>query len=164
MSVFSSEFWRSLYFRAIGGQASEAAGPTGEMAAVITASSSVVATISFTQRTVTETGADTHDGAGPRKRRPEISQHTLDLIAEAQDAQKQRRRADQRNLRDTLRHLFGIKDEPPPAPPAPDPQPALQTFPALVPQPENQTARLEAEAAQKQKDEDDALILLLLAA
>jgi hypothetical protein len=159
---FSANYWRSRYFKALSGQASEAA--PGEMSAFITGSSSVIATLSALEQPAAVAQVDTHDGAGPRKRQPEISQHTLDLIAEAQDARKERRRADQRNLRDTLRHLFGIKDETPPVPPAPEPEPAAQPLQALVPQPEDQTARLEAEAADRQKDEDDAIILLLLAA
>jgi len=44
MSVFSSEFWRSLYFAGMGGQASTETEP-GQMSAVITGSSSLVATL-----------------------------------------------------------------------------------------------------------------------
>jgi hypothetical protein len=156
MSVFSSEFWRSLYFRAIGGQASEAAGPTGEMAAVITASSSLVATISFTQRTVTETGADTHDGIS---RTEQAMAEVLRTMARAQDNREKIRRADTNRLQDIIRRALGEKDPPKPKPTAPAPVEVVADRTAEI-----EAARLEAERLEQQKAEDDALIILLLAA
>lgn len=50
MSVFSSEFWRSLYFLGMGGQASVETEP-GQMAAILTGSGFLVATISGGEQT-----------------------------------------------------------------------------------------------------------------
>ena len=49
MSVFSSEFWRNLYFAGMGGQASTETEP-GQMAAILLGSASVIATISGGER------------------------------------------------------------------------------------------------------------------
>lgn len=69
-NIFSSRFWKALYFRAVGGQATDAETPSGdisarlagsgslygrmslvgEVAATMSASGSLVATLSITER------------------------------------------------------------------------------------------------------------------
>lgn len=158
-NVFSSEFWRSLYFRAMGGQASEAAAPTGEMSAVITGGAQVIATLSLSTRTATDF-VDTHDG----KRREVVDQNTLRALARAEEEAEQARRDKERKSKFDLRRILGrVLGEPEPETLKPVTKP-VEIAPAPEPEPES-PALVEAEAlALKQKEEDDALIILLLAA
>ncbi len=72
MSVFSSEFWRSLYFVGMGGQASTETEP-GQMAAILFGSASVIATISGGEREA-ETKTPRKGGKDDR-RRPIVPQY-----------------------------------------------------------------------------------------
>lgn len=68
MSVFSSEFWRSLYFLGMGGQASSTESPDGTIRARLTGSGSLIATLAGAESTVP---AQTRRGGkddGPRRR------------------------------------------------------------------------------------------------
>jgi len=158
-NIFQAEFWRALYFRAMGGQAS-AADPNAM-------SGSFAGSASFTGLLEAE-GApqqvdfvDTHDG---RKRQPEYDQDTLIALARAQDeADKARREKDRKSKFDLRRILGRVLGEPEPEAPEPI---VLPVAIVLAPEPEPFTIDADEAAAllAKQREDDDAIILLLLAA
>jgi hypothetical protein len=161
-NVFSSEFWRSLYFRAMGGQASEAASPTGEMSALLTGSSSFRATGELLRASVTIEVLDTHDG---RKRQPVYDQDTLIALARAEEEADKARREKERKSKFDLRRILGrVLGEPEPE--SPKPAPVVIAAPIVTPaEPVQDEAALDEAARLKaQKEDDDAIILLLLAA
>jgi hypothetical protein len=158
-NVFSSEFWRALYFRAMGGQAS-AADPNAM-------SGSFAGSASFTGLLEAE-GApqqvdlvDKHDG---RKRQPEYDQDTLIALARAEDEADKARREKERKSKFDLRRILGrVLGEPEPLPPKPI-APPVTIVPAPEPEPSTAEADKAAALALRQKEDDDAIILLLLAA
>lgn len=158
-NVFSSEFWRSLYFRATGGQPSDVEVPAGQMAAFLSGSSSLVGTLVAVGEPASQP-ADTHDGVGRK-----VGQKALEIISEAQDNRRKRERKDRESLASALRKAFGIREPEPEAPaPAPEPEPVLLEAVQAIDLAADEAALLEAARLKAQKDEDDALIILLLAA
>jgi hypothetical protein len=103
MSVFSSEFWRSLYFLGMGGQASVETEP-GQMAARLTGSGYMVATISGGERE-TETPVRRKGGKDDR-RRPIVPQYV--------EWTKERELAIARHEKALFAEL--LDEEPPPLP------------------------------------------------
>lgn len=158
-NIFQAEFWRALYFRAMGGQAS-AADPNAM-------SGSFAGSASFTGLLEAE-GApqqvdfvDTHDG---RKRQPEYDQDTLIALARAQDeADKARREKDRKSKFDLRRILGRVLGEPEPEAPEPIALPVAIVL-ASEPEPFTMDADEAAALLAKQREDDDAIILLLLAA
>ena len=182
-NIFSSRFWQALYFRAVGGQATDAGTPSGdisarlagsgslsgrmslvaEVSATMSASGSLVATLSITEAPPEQAPdlLDTHDG---RKRQPEYDQDTLIALARAQDeADKARREKDRKSKLDLRRILGRVLGEPEPEAPEPI---VLPVAIVLAPEPEPFTMDADEAAAllAKQREDDDAIILLLLAA
>lgn len=89
-NVFASEFWRSLYFVGMGGQAASVETPLGAMAAILMVSGSLVATLSGA--TVTVRQETRRGGKDDGRRRPkrktyvEWSEAALKEIAKRETA------------------------------------------------------------------------------
>jgi len=158
-NIFQAEFWKSLYFRAMGGQ--ETAADPNAMFGSFAGSASFTGLLEAEGAPQQVEAFDTHDG---RKRQPEYDQDTLIALARAQDeADKARREKDRKSKFDLRRILGRVLGEPEPEAPEPI---ALPVAIVLAPEPEPFTMDANEAAAllAKQKEEDDAIIILLLAA
>ena len=157
-NFFSAEFWKSLYFRAMGGQAT-AADPNAMFG-------SFAGSASFTGLLEAESApqqvdlVDTHDGVA---RQPVYDEATLRAAAKAEEEAEQARRDKERKSKFDLRRIIArALGEPDPEPPKPIAPPVATV---AAPEPQQAADLAEAEAlALKQKAEDNALIILLLAA
>lgn len=182
-NIFSSRFWKALYFRAVGGQATDAETPSGdisarlagsgslygrmslvgEVAATMSASGSLVATLSITEAPPEQALdlLDTHDGVA---RQPVYDEATLRAASKAEEEAEQAKRSKERkSKRDLQRIIARALGEPDPEATKPGKPPA-EIVPVLEAQPAS-LALVETDAlALKQKEEDNALIILLLAA
>lgn len=163
-NVFSSEFWRALYFRAMGGQ--ETAADPNAMFGSFAGSASFTGLLEAEGAPQQVDLVDTHDG---RKRQPVYDQDTLIALARAEEEADKARREKERKSKFDLRRILGRvlgEPEPEPLPPKPIAPPV-----AIVAAPEPQQAATSrndpqqaADLALRQKEDDDAIIILLLAA
>ena len=156
-NFFSAEFWKSLYFRAMGGQ--ETAADPNAMFGSFAGSSDFAASLPAVGQAQVDL-VDTHDGVA---RQPVYDEATLRAAAKAEEEAEQARRSKERKSKFDLRRIIArALGEPDPEPPKPIAPPVATV---AAPEPQQAADLAEAETlALKQKEEDNALIILLLAA
>jgi hypothetical protein len=156
-NFFSAEFWKSLYFRAMGGQ--ETAADPNAMFGSFAGSSDFAASLTAVGQAQVDL-VDTHDGVA---RQPVYDEATLRAAAKAEEEAEQARRSKERKSKFDLRRIIArALGEPDPEPPKPIAPPVATV---AAPEPQQAADLAEAETlALKQKEEDNALIILLLAA
>jgi hypothetical protein len=149
MSMFGANYWKSLYFRAIGRREQN----PNAMQGSFVGASSFEATLVAVGAPV---AAQDFDGG---YRKDEVTAEAIEIMARADEARHKRKQADTNSLRDIIRRVFSESDAP---------KPAAKTVrvPAVVADPVvDKTAETEAALlALRQRDDDDEIIIMLLLA
>lgn len=138
-SVFSSEYWRSLYFRATGGQAADVETNPGSMSATLSGSGGIAGDLTGAYSSE-EFDLDTHDGRPRRKPQIVIDMEQMRRKWAQEDKSRQeyakRLEAEKAERRKVLAKAMGIEpqaDEPePPRLTIEDKQARLKALTALL--------------------------------